>query len=444
MNLSTPALRSRTPHGAGRRLRHGFTIVELLIATLISLVVMAATVSLFGVVADKITNGRAMIELSDRLRSAAHSLRTDLRGMTVDTLPWQAPAQGNGYLEIDKFPPVSAAASFNGLLGYTKDIICFTTRAKDLPFVARSIVNGQTTMIESQLAEVQWFLWPAKNSLGQPTTTPPTYTLYRHMVLVRPDFGSIPLFSYINFDTSSTGTLNYDLSAHQDVNTSNFVCNSLADLAYREFRFNHVPYQYPFSLAPSFPQPVPPNDPRFGEDVVLTNVLSFDVKVWDPGAAVLASADGVTPLVPGDPGWDVTKINTAISFGAYVDLNYANQLIAGSYFSGPYYGLGQKSALVNPQVGYGTYDTWCSGYEYYSHSPYSFFSSSYDVFYGTTPNATKGFDTDGANGVGDPNERTTCPPYPVPLRGVQIKIRVYEPISRQVREVTIAETFVPD
>ncbi len=35
------------------------------------------------------------------------------------------------------------------------------------------------------------------------------------------------------------------------------------------------------------------------------------------------------------------------------------------------------------------------------------------------------------------------PPYPYPLRGVQIKIRVYEPNSKLVREVTVEETFVP-
>ncbi len=56
-----------------------------------------------------------------------------------------------------------------------------------------------------------------------------------------------------------------------------------------------------------------------------------------------------------------------------------------------------------------------------------------------------GFDNDGtATASTTPTERITSPPYPVPLRGVQIKIRVYEPTSRQVREVTVTETFLPD
>jgi hypothetical protein len=31
--------------------------------------------------------------------------------------------------------------------------------------------------------------------------------------------------------------------------------------------------------------------------------------------------------------------------------------------------------------------------------------------------------------------------YPIPLKGIQIKIRVFEPDSRQIREVTIVQEF---
>lgn len=47
-------------------------------------------------------------------------------------------------------------------------------------------------------------------------------------------------------------------------------------------------------------------------------------------------------------------------------------------------------------------------------------------------------------GPDDPGERETSPPYPVPLRAVQIKLRVYEPDSRQMREVTVRQHFVPE
>ena len=56
-----------------------------------------------------------------------------------------------------------------------------------------------------------------------------------------------------------------------------------------------------------------------------------------------------------------------------------------------------------------------------------------------------------ANGIDDNNngfvdevaEQETSPPYPFPLRGLEIRIRCYEPASRQVRQVTVRHTFVP-
>ena len=61
---------------------------------------------------------------------------------------------------------------------------------------------------------------------------------------------------------------------------------------------------------------------------------------------------------------------------------------------------------------------------------------------------TNGFDDDqpGQPGYGivdDAGEMETSPPYPVPLRAIQVKIRVYEPDSRQIREVTVVQDFLP-
>ena len=43
----------------------------------------------------------------------------------------------------------------------------------------------------------------------------------------------------------------------------------------------------------------------------------------------------------------------------------------------------------------------------------------------------------GINGVDDPLERETSPPYPVPLAGVKVVLRVYERDARQVREASV-------
>ena len=50
----------------------------------------------------------------------------------------------------------------------------------------------------------------------------------------------------------------------------------------------------------------------------------------------------------------------------------------------------------------------------------------------------------GTNGiVDDDTERINPPPYPVPLRGIQVKIRIFEPDSKQIREVTVMQDFLP-
>jgi hypothetical protein len=49
----------------------------------------------------------------------------------------------------------------------------------------------------------------------------------------------------------------------------------------------------------------------------------------------------------------------------------------------------------------------------------------------------------GVNGVDDPLERETSPPYPVPLRAVKVVLRVYERDARQIRESSVTNSFVP-
>jgi len=198
----------------------------------------------------------------------------------------------------------------------------------------------------------------------------------------------------------------------------------------------------------------PPNatvaSPRFGDDVVLTNVLSFDVKAFDPGAQVVSSSNG-TALVPSDVGYP--NGTGTISYGAYVDLNYLNLKTYTapplSYFSGP---PAPPATPAAPTPPYGsmlgatpTYDTWSFHYEA---------AGTYAVIGGANvfipPAATNGLiDPNPTTGVSsgvvdDPSEDYTAAPYPVPLRGIQVKIRCYEPDSRQVREVTIVQDFLPN
>jgi len=185
-----------------------------------------------------------------------------------------------------------------------------------------------------------------------------------------------------------------------------------------------------------------PQAARVNEDVILNNVLSFDVKAWDPGARIIQIQDttGAIPttvLLPGDPGYlpALTQVLTqpqvgnflysVVSQGAYVDLGYAATVAPGiSWFSG----LGNVSANFPVP---GVYDTWSTHYEEQNGG------AGVNGFDDPTAIAPTG---DGV--VDDPGEWAFPPPYWAPLKGIQIKIRVYEPSSRQVREVTVVQEFV--
>ena len=54
-----------------------------------------------------------------------------------------------------------------------------------------------------------------------------------------------------------------------------------------------------------------------------------------------------------------------------------------------------------------------------------------------------GLDDDGNGLIDDAGEKETAPPYGFPLRGIEVRIRCYEPTSRQVRQITVRHTFVP-
>ena len=157
---------------------------------------------------------------------------------------------------------------------------------------------------------------------------------------------------------------------------------------------------------------------RQGEDIVLTNVLAFDIRVFDPRAPL--NDTGVTTVDPGDPGY--TSGSSASVNGAYVDLGSG---VAGTTLMG---NATAKSKLTR------IYDTWSTHYE---------FNGIDEDNTGVADQGTNGID-DNSNGiVDDATEQETAPPYPVALRGVEVRIRVYEPASRQVRQVTVRHTFVP-
>lgn len=235
---------------------------------------------------------------------------------------------------------------------------------------------------------------------------------------------------------------------------------------------------------------VPLSGDRRGEDVVLSNMLAFDIKVYDPGAPLLAEQPVIDTgrsvtypgevVAPGDPGWGLilrerlTNPGSGASYqpivrrGAYVDLGYydlhgafaaRNTAVGGLPAStdpslapllgdSPFAGLTQvKSGLGWPVANasgyafqpYRTYDTWSTSYENNGKDD----DGDAGTPVGGVDEGSDGFDNDGINGVDDAGERETAPPYEAALRGIQITLRGYELDSRQIREVNVKQTFVP-
>jgi hypothetical protein len=372
----------------------------MMVALVVTLIMMAAVIGAFSMASGSINDGRSMMEMADRVRSAAERLKLDLAGVTARATPWLRPEAGEGYLEIIEGPYNDTNPQVPGdtIYGDTDDVLLFTTRSTGEPFVNSF---GQ----QSQVAEVAWICVPNVDKSGKPVPpSNPNYTLYRVSSLVLPG---------IDPKIASQGEVSTRAG-----DSSGIVPCTLGDLTKREYRTNAVrntAFPYEFN-AQKFIQTVNANPALYAKFVALTNVVGFDVKVWDPAAVTYTS--GTVQVVPGDPGYGS---GTAGALGAYVDLGY--KATTPSFFSGPPQPASKTSGAAWTNA---TWDTWPMHYEYDG-----------PAMDGVRNNA-------GAGGVDDVSERVTQAPYNFPLRGVQIKLRVYEPDSRQVQEVTVIEQFLPD
>lgn len=318
----------------------------------------------------------------------------------------------------------------------------------------------------------------------------------------------------------------YDVSVRrqQGGGVDYLVPNSLGDLTKRENRFWRWTPSSPFlptfphaflwaddAPSPGFNIKVNPvtgmeinvqRTIRQGEDVVLRNVISFDLRVFDPDAPIKKNPAVGIPLGPGDPGYNDPNSylatygsgpNNRPVRGAYVDLGWdfgrqaaadfvfpidpslsnssslgfintfpgredRHQLPAAGGSTNPddsngnarldsltaFQGLGMQpwnkplsypsslpSILTKPPV---SYCTWSTHYE----------SNGLDENSRNGPDeGTNGVDDSSpADGIpDDPTERETSPPYPVRLRGLEVRIRCIDPTTKQIRQTTIRHAF---
>jgi type II secretory pathway component PulJ len=431
--------------------RRAMTLVEMLVATTATLILMAAVAQAFAAFGSAISGSRGVLELDARMRSAAWRLRSDLNGATARPLPPLTPESSQGYFEIIEGSARDIDAADGSLVRAADhdDILLFTTQSTEPPFVGRRPGGS----LESTIAEVAWFARPTPD-----TANPTTYTIYRRQLLVMGYVGSAPFYTGPASTNSITDPGSWDayfrtcdISARRE--TSQLVPNTLADLSRRESRFLHDSSSFPhrFEAADgSNPPGLLLSGNRAGEDIVLTDVLAFDVRVFDPTAAVVL-ASGSTPLVPGDVGYT----GNAVASGAYVDLSQTaidnsrlGDITPRFSTAGQNVGGSQNLNRSLPTgTNYVTYDTWTLAYEANGRNEDDdwFDTNSNDVRdpgEDLVDEAFDGRDNDGNDLIDDSAEFETRPPYPYPLRGIEVRIRCYEPSSRQVRQVTIRHTFV--
>jgi prepilin-type N-terminal cleavage/methylation domain-containing protein len=464
--------------------RRGMTLIEMMVALTATLLLMGAIAQVFSAFGNAVSSSRSVVDLDTRMRVVAWKLRGDLQGATAPMTPPLSPAADAGYFEIIEGPNTDTAtymdvvsgsqspvfdksgtvpgpnsASDDRIHGDTDDVLLFTTRSAGTPFLGRF----RTGKHESSVAEVAWFLRPTRTgTFSAPSTSNPvTFTLHRRQLLVVGYVGAAPFFGGQNLIDTATNSGewstwdkfygDFDLSVRgvKKGSVMTYMPNTLSDLTRRESRFMHNTAGladgsgFPFAVSPVSLQayPAPPGlcfDGTFreGEDVLLSNVIAFDVKVFDPAATY-------------------TAVDLAAN-GAYVDLGNGNTA-SGMTPPGPTprfaaYGAAASGLAATSAWGPRVYDTWSTHYE----------------TDGVDQDASRGLGVDqGANGLDDNTngvvddgpsdlngdgaftlasevgEMETSPPYPYPLRGIEVRIRCYEPSSRQVRQVTIRHTFVP-
>ncbi len=258
---------------------------------------------------------------------------------------------------------------------------------------------------------------------------------------------------------------------------------------------------------------VPLGGARRGDDIMMTDALSFDLKLYDPGAPLYGYVNGggvEQVIAPSDPAWprayhldtvsnlpgDGVAVFPFVGQGAYVDAGYGltfanpqnvqgqlanryartslrnrwDEAAAEGILRARFFSNGLIRTAVGPEVDADTgqplpnfivsrfacYDTWSTHYESNG------LNEDGDIASGQlrTAAAEPALTDEGVNGQDDVTiydrqlatafgpddaaERETRPPYDTALRGMQVSLRVYERDSRQIREVRVRESFVPE
>lgn len=329
-------------------------MLEVLVATAVTLLMMISLAQVFKIIGDSMKQGRAALQLNNTLRSVSFRLRHDLNNLTIRVDPPADSSCGSGYFEyydgamtdftcmlFDPNNGMDSSLSTDNIrssrIGDMDDILMYTVRAGDAWFtgkVPQYILNqanpsgaaAQYAMvtISAQHAEVAVFARPLDLDLNgayddaDGDDMPDGFQLYYRTLLIRPDLnmsdGALP---YDATNATSYGpqmiagpqgsglpTPACDMAlAHQQCDLSirrvfdaspstsdRVAANSLEDLMDPANRFAHV--RLPITGTSSTTMPV------LALDMGLGGLLDADSSGFDPlynNSTTLANAGFLHP-----------------------------------------------------------------------------------------------------------------------------------------------------
>jgi type II secretory pathway pseudopilin PulG len=396
-----------------------YTLVELLIALALSLLVLLAVTELFSRVGGTMNDTRSAMGTSANLHEAAMLLRQDLARIP-ETLaikpvriadPDMDVSDYDGFLEIIEGPNTSVPRTFlsrpyvdgsgseDTTVGDVDDIIVFTAIVKvgAAPFRGLIASHGELRIEEREAAEIAWFvrgntlyrrvrliddfranvsgvntladLAQRKNRFGQDTFPLNTFPYPRYLY----DDTGIPMDWYYLRMPTLEETLHGDWVPDEIPLTIDSEI-SHPDLWEQPHFFPDLQDRKSGSLSRFVGTP---RHVRAGEDVVLTNVLSFDIKVWCPEEHVRDFVD------LGTPGTTWAEDQSTV----WTHKDNGNE-------------------ITLPR----TWDSWTRKY-----------SEDYPVY--------------------RDDHGIVLPPYTEPLKAIQITIRCFDPASRVIKQVTVVHRF---
>lgn len=426
---------------ADRRVRPGFTLVELLVAAAVCVLIMAILAGAFSLGIDTVRQMKGTGDMMDQLRGAGVAMKDDLKAAhflddagqpkklsefrmdqisvkkntTGATPQWvldddgvarKAPVHGFVRIrstDISGTTQPDADRLTNGTGVATDHYLHFTSilegRTDDDYFRASALDEANNLRsYHSIAAEIAYFLE------GPVGTTPGGTNLFRLIRRQR-------LLAISDTDRrdrpwpgSAAGNQAVISLRPSGQPSPPFILNTLADVTNPNNRLGRsigVP-SLPVPTSSASDIAIAPMLSRPGEDTVLSNVLSFEVQVayvgsGSPGETV---QPGVPPMVVGTgPG--------AVA--------YPREFTPGGVTESPFDTLPPASCSKNNVVAGNTYDSWSAAFD----------SWRTDINQAKTP--------------GEVNASANVPPLLIRVMAVQIRIRVWDHKTQNARQLTFVQ-----